>query len=773
MIRGLLVGLLWSSALCVFAQKARQAELLPYKDPRLTADHRAQDLLSRMTLEEKIGQMTQISTTEINSVENPKSKNDKFKPYLDRAKAAKFVKEYKVGSFLAAFAVTPQEWFTFANDLQKVALENSRLGIPIIYGNDHVHGANYILGATIFPQPVNLANTFNKKYAEAMGRVTAEETGDLGQHWNFAPILDIGRNPFWPRQYETFGEDPYWVSELGVAYIKALESAASARPYKIAATAKHFLGYSDPKTGWDRAPAVIGEQELREIFLPPFRKVVDAGVKTFMVNSGEVNGAPIHASAKHLNGLLRKELGFDGVILTDWADILQLIGQHHVAHNEKEATLMALKAGIDMSMTASSTGFCTVTKELVQEGYLSEEIVNKAAYRILKLKFELGLFENPFPRQDRLTRIGSAANKQLALDAARESIVLCKNDGILPAEPAKYNRILVVGPQAHSKRNLSGGWTINWMGGEEEKFPAQMQTVFTALQKAYPKAVVDTSATKPGGKLDLAKLNQADLVIVTVGEEPYAEGTGNINSLELPEDQQTLIRTVQSSSKPNLLIMIAGRPRLVTAFLPKTNAFIHAGLPCEFGGQALAEIISGVYNPDGKLSITYPLEQGHVTPYNVRVHDRYTYAFPFGHGLSYTNYQYSNLTLSDSTVNRNGRIKASVTVTNTGKVAGKEAVLFYLKDEVRAHSTPLQKYLRHVEKISLAPQESKTVTFEIRPEEDLSYPDEAGNIHVEEGYFMLEVGGLKKRILLKGAGKQVNTGDFKLKNYLQEEIGTN
>ena len=767
------IGLQYSNLLAQPAAK-KTAVTLPYQNAALTPQARAEDLLARMTLEEKIGQMTQIATTEINKVDNPKTKVDRFKPYLEKAKAEKLIKEHHIGSFLAAFAVSPQDWYTFSNDLQKVNMANSRLGIPIIYGNDNVHGANYVAGATIFPQPVNLANTFNLQYAEAMGRITATEISDLGQPWNFAPILDIGRNPYWPRQYETFGEDTYWVGQLGTAYIKALQTAEAAKPYKIAATAKHFIGYSDPKSGWDRSPSVIGDQELREIFLPPFRQAVNAGVKTFMINSGEVNGVPIHASAKYLTGMLRNELGFDGVIVTDWADILQLIGQHHVAHNEKEATLMALKAGIDMSMTASSTTFCTVTKDLVKEGYLSESVIDKAVLRILRLKFDLGLFENPYPRNDRFARIGSKANKQEALEASRESIVLLKNDGILPIKTGPKN-ILVVGLQANSKRNNAGGWTINWNGGNEDQFPNSIPTLFTALQTGFPGAKVDTSAVAVNGtgKLDPAKLAAADLVIMAVGEEPYAEGMGNIQDLNLSSEQQLLINQVQASGKPNVLVMWAGRPRLITPFLPKANAFIHAGLPGEFGTTALVEILAGKVNPSGKLAITYPGEVGHITPYNARIHDRYTNLFAFGTGLSYTTFQYSDLRVSDSSVNRNGSIKVSVTVRNPGTREGKEASLLFVKDEVRTHSTPLLNSLRGVSKDVYKAGEAKTITFELRPERDFSYPDEVGGLHLEEGYFVIEIGGLKKRVSLRAAGNGLNQKDFKLKNYLQEDIGTN
>ncbi len=727
-----------------------QNTVLPYQDSKRPIEERVNDLLGRMTLEEKIGQMTQISTSEINNVVNPKAKADRFRPYLDKEKAAKFVKENHVGSFLAAFAVSPKDWFEFSMQLQKTNLENSRLKIPIIYGNDHIHGANYVSGATWFPQAINLANTFNEKLAAEMGRITAMEISDLGQHWNFAPVLDVGRNPIWPRQYETMGEDPYLISKLGSAYIQSLQSAKEALPYKIAATAKHFIGYSDPKTGWDRVPAVIPDQELREIFLPPFKAAIQAGVKSFMVNSGEVNGVPVHASSKLLNDLLRKELGFDGLIVTDWADILQLIGEHKMARNEKEATLMSLKAGVDMSMTASSVSFCKVTKQLVDEGLYPIERIDASVKRILRLKFDLGLFENPFPSDKRFSRIGSLENKAQARIAAEESIVLLKNEGnILPIASGK--KILVGGANANSRTNLCGGWTIEWGGAAENKYPNEMETVFSALQKEYKSGVTLFQDTIAKGLPDLGKwstaCNTADIIVCVVGETPYAEGLGNINDLTLPEEQIAFVKAAQNTGKPVLLVMVAGRPRIIASVIEKSNAFIHAGLPCYEGGGALAGIISGRINPSGKLSFTYPQFTGHITPYNVKAHDRYTYQFPFGAGLHYGEVMYSDLSFSDTLINRNKSIIATVKVKNTGKMPVKETVLWMIRDEFRS-ITPMKNSLRHFEKVALNPGETKILKFEIQPGRDLAFPDETGRQLLEDGYFELTIGGLKKRFLL-------------------------
>ena len=758
----------------VLAQKQEKtSSKLPYQNASLGAEVRTQDLLKRMTLEEKIGQMTQIATPEINIFSNSKDKAEKFQPFLDPEKARKMVRDFKVGSFLAAFAVKPEQWFKFYDELQRVSIAESRLGIPIIYGNDHVHGANYITDATIFPQPVNLGNTFNTEFARQMGRITALETSDLGQTWNFAPILDVGRNPYWPRQYETFGESPYVCGKMGAAYIKALQDEPGVAPYKLTATAKHFLGYSDPKTGWDRVPSVIPDQELREVFLPPFQEAIKAGVKTFMINSGEVNGVPVHASKYLLTDLLRKELGFKGVILTDWADILQLIGQHHIAHDEREATKMALLAGIDMSMTATTTTFCTVTKELVESGELPISLIDSSCARILRLKFDLGLFENPFPRKDRYNRIGSAENKAIALQAAKESIVLLKNENQLLPLAKSVKKIVLAGPASNSKRNITGGWTIEWAGAPENRFPANMETIYSALKKEFANTniVLFDSTLRNASEMQKfeSESTSADAIICAVGEQPYAEGRGNINDLTLDPDQLLLIERAIATGKPVLVVMSAGRPRILGELAKKIKGFIHFGLPCEQGGIALAEILSGKTNPSGKLSITYPNSVGHLLPHNAKQHESYKNWFPFGAGLSYTNFEYKSLTLSDSIINRNKSVTVKLTVKNKGTRDGKESVLLFIKDEVRT-ITPPMKELKNFTKIDLKAGEEKEVSFEIVPERDLSYPSATGELQIEEGFFEVQIGRQRKRFFLHIDGKIDPKKSFSEKKYLQDDL---
>jgi beta-glucosidase len=749
--------------------KLGKAPKIPlYKDASQKVDSRVKDLLKRMTLEEKIGQMSQISSSELNDSKPGDSKSRRFRPFLDPEKAKKLIKEYHIGSFLVGFAVEPQQWYKFTDELQSIAINHSRLGIPMIYGNDNIHGANYVIGSTIFPQALGLGCTFNTALAAKMGAITAAEISDLGQPWNFAPVLDVARNPYWPRLYESMGESTHLISEMGSAYIAAMQNSKDASPYKIAATAKHFIGYGDSKSGWDRSPAVISNQELYEYFVPPFREAIKAGVKTFMINSAEVNGVPVHASERLINGLLRKELGFEGVVVTDWADILQLIGQHKMARNEREATKMALLAGIDMSMIATQTTFCDVVKDLVLSKEVPMSVIDKSVSRILKLKFEMGLFENPYPRNDRFKRIGSVENKAAALQAATESIVLLQNDGLLPLTEPK--NILVVGPTAHSKRNICGAWTLEWGGAPESMFPENMETVFTALLKKYPTAKIDTISNPILSKgLFEERAKSADVIVVAVGEEPHAEGRGNIEDLTLESAQMKMIKAVKATGKKHIITIFSGRPRVISAISNKANAILWAGLPGYEGATALANILSGEANPSGKLCFTYPRAAGHITPYNVKMHETYTYAWPFGHGLSYSKFEYSNLALTDTIIKQGQTIKASVTITNNSSRIGNESALWFLSDVVRS-ITPGRQELVHFEKITLNQGESKVVTFEIEPNKQLAFPDENGKMLLEEGEFVLRIGNNKRSFYFVKGGKVTDGKQKEGRSHLQEDI---
>lgn len=715
-------------------------------------ENKIDELLNEMTLEEKIGQMTQINNSEIvTSADWGAGADLKIEIALDTARLGKMLRKYHVGSFLNGIAVPAETWFAFYKDIQEYNMKVSRLKIPIIYGIDHMHGPNYLEGATIFPHAINTAATYNNQFPADMANVTAIETADLGHQWLFAPVLDVARTPLWGRFYETLGESPYVSATMGSIFVKTVQENQDIAPYRIAATAKHFFAYSDPKYGWDRGPVDISDQALYEFHLPSFKAAIDAGIKTVMINSGEINGEPVHASYWVLTEILRQQLKFKGVAVTDWEDIIRLYRNHNVAENEKEATYKAIVAGVDVAMTPYTTTFCDLLLELVNEGRISEERINLSVSRVLRLKLELGLFENPFPRNDRFDRIGSAENRAKALNAARESIVLMKNEGVLPLNPGATRNVLVAGPTGNLKQPLSGGWTLRWIPAQEDIYPDNMLTVFTALQKEFQNVNWANNVNELR-----AKAAQADAIIVAVGEMPYSEGFGSITDINLPEDQVELVKAAQATGKPVIMVVIAGRPRIITKIYDGCNAVLFAGLPGFEGAQAIAEIISGKVNPSAKMSFNYPHSVNRLLPHNHKISeiqlaheiDNPISLLPFGEGLSYTTFEYSNLQLSDSVLaDDSGLLSATVTVKNTGSRSGKEAVLWFLHDEVASLSRPV-KELKYYEKISLEPGESKTVTFSISPLKDLTFPDKTGRPVLEDGYFKVTVGPLNTRFKL-------------------------
>lgn len=738
----------------------------PYKDPAASADHRIEDLLQRMTLYEKIGQMTQLDITIINTTGKQKD------VVLDPDKARDLIKNHHIGSFLNGEAVEPETWYKFMAELTRIAAEESRLGIPVIYGIDHIHGASYLKGSSIFPQSINLGATFNPEHGFNAGQVTALESADLGHHWIFAPVLDLGVNPLWPRFWETYGEDPHTASLMGSAYTEGLQNSEETTPYRQAATAKHFLGYSDPRTGKDRTPAQLSIQQIHEFHRPSFQKAINAGLKTVMTNSGEINGVPVVASHDILTKLLRDEMGFEGVVVTDWDDIGKLVNFHYTAKNYKEAVHSAIKAGVDMSMTPEHLEFNNSMLELVEEGRITEERIDQSVRRILRLKFELGLFENPFPRNDRFHRIGQPENRQKALDAARESIVLLKNEkNILPAE--KPSRIGLLGISANSKKNLCGGWTLTWQGGKESQYPEEMHTIYSALEEEFPDAEIllfdqdEIPSQKDSSEVEintfLEKLVNLDLLVYTAGEEPYCEFTGNIDDLKLPEIQSNELKLVSRSKIPVVLVMVQGRPRIITELADHVDAIIHAGLPGFEGAKAIANVISGTVNPGGKLPFSYPKFPNHFLPYNHKRSNIYSFdpeeankivqqvenpsLYPFGYGLSYTTFEYSDLKLSSESITENGRIKAEVTVTNTGDKEGTETIHWYTSTHFGRITRPV-KELKHFERVKLKPGESATLRFVIKPE-TVSYPGEDGKPILEIGSYSVTTGDLKHDFVIK------------------------
>ncbi|NBW34860.1 MAG: beta-glucosidase [Cytophagia bacterium] len=715
------------------------------------------ELLAQMTLEEKIGQMTQLTNAQIVTESKWGNGSDlSIVMKIDTAKLGAIIRKYHVGSFLNGIAVSPETWYTFYKDLQEHNLKVSRLKIPIIYGVDQMHGPNYVEGGTIFPHAINTAATYNNAFPEAMAHVTAVETADLGHQWIFAPVFDLARTPLWGRYYETLGESPYVAATMGSIFVKTLQGDSAIAPYKIAATAKHFLAYSDPKSGWDRTPVDISEQTLYEMHVPPFQAAVDAGIASVMINSGEINGEPVHASYRILTKLLRDEMKFKGVAVTDWEDIIRLYRNHKVATDERDATFKAIEAGVDMAMTPYTTDFCDHLLALVKEGKVSEERIDLSVARILRMKLSIGLFENPLPRNDRFNKIGSEEHRALALAAARESIVLMKNtNNTLPLLPANTKKVVVLGPMANIKSPLAGGWTLRWINHDESLYPPYMHTLYTALQQEFGEQKVQLASNDANAIQSAAK--GADALVVAIGEMPYSEGFGSIEDINLPEEQQLIVKAALATGKPVVLVMISGRPRVFTTLYQKSNAVLFAGLPGFEGAQAIAEIISGKVNPSAKLSFNYPATVNKLVPHNHKsTESLLAHEIPnpialssFGEGLSYTTFEYSNLVLSDSVLtSAEDEIEAKVTVTNTGKLEGKEAVLWFLFDEVASITRPVRD-LKYYEKKSIKPGESVVYTFTIKPSAHLNFPDKQNNALLEDGYFTLMTGNLKTRFKLQ------------------------
>ncbi len=737
-----------------------------YKNPDHPIGKRIEDLLSRMTLREKIGQMTQLDVTLINTTGEQKDIE------LDLKKARDLIRNHHIGSFLNGEAVPARTWHRFMTKLTRIAVEESRLGIPIIYGIDHIHGASYLEGATVFPHNINLGATFNPEHARNTGKVTALESAELGHHWIFAPVLDLGVNPLWPRFWETYGEDPHLASEMGAANVDGLQNCSETLPHRQAATAKHFIGYSDPRSGRDRTPVHLSMQQIHEFHRPSFQKAIDTGLKTIMTNAGEISGIPVVASYTLMTRLLREDMGFEGVLITDWDDIGKLEDFHHTAQNFKEATFAAVEAGIDVSMTPLHLDFNESLLELVEEGRITEERIDESVRRVLRIKFELGLFEHPYPPDTAPVNAGSPDNRKKALEAARDSMVLLKNhDDVLPA--AKPKRIGLFGISANSKRNFCGGWTLTWQGAEESRFPEQMPTLFDALRSEFPGAEVTCfgcndvpglSGSQSEQKEFVAMLNDFDLLIYAGGEEPYCEFAGNINDLRLPESQAGELKLLSKAQPPLVFVLISGRPLIVTEQIKDSDAMLFAGLPGFEGAEAIAGIISGRFNPTGRLPFSYPVHPNHFLPYNhkkssiyhfdidnanqiIQKEDSYT-PYPFGFGLSYTTFRYSRFRLGTKTLLQKGTLTAEITVTNTDSREGTETVLWFISAHKGRISRPV-KELKHFEQVSLKPGKSAKMSFTITPDH-LSYPDENGKPILEPGTFSLMAGGLKENFCYEG-----------------------
>ncbi len=713
-------------------------------------------LLSKMTLEEKVGQMTNLTLEAVsNKNDNPVT--------LDMAKLRNAIVTHNVGSVQNAIthAYTLQEWHYITNTIQDIALKETRLKIPNLYEIDAVHGANNTIGSTLFPHNLALAATRNPELARIAAEITAKEVRASGIRLDFSPVLDVGRQPLWPRFPETFGEDVHLVKTMGVASIKGYEGTSLKDVNSVASSMKHFIGYSAPADGKDRTPAYIPEINLREYYLPPFKAAIAAGARTLMVNSGDVNGTPLHASKYYLTDVLRKELGFKGVITSDWEDIKKLHERHKVATSNKEAALLAVNAGIDLVIVPLDFSFYYDLIALVKEKRVSEKRIDESVKRILQLKYELGYFETPYLEPEAVKNFARPEYKEAALNAARESIVLLKNsNNFLPL--AKNKKYLVVGPSASSLTSLHGCWSYTWQGTESKYFANDTLTILQAIKAKVGESNVtyvqgtDFNTTNINISDAVKAAKNVDVVIVALGEDAYAETVGNIKDLELPEIQQQLVKELAVVGKPIVLVLSEGRPRIIRKIEPDAQSIVLANWAGSQAAPAIADVLFGDYNPDGILPYTYPRFSGELVTYDHKLLNEaveinspvYKYEFvfspqfPFGHGLSYTTFEYSNLKLSAKKLVGNENLKVEITLKNTGQIAGKHTIELYSSD-LYASIVPSVKRLRKYQKVGLAPGESQTLMFELN-KSDLAFVNEQLTTVTEDGDFEISIGALKE-----------------------------
>ncbi len=719
-------------------------------------DPRVNELLSKMSLEEKVGQMTQVNLNIILK-DGYASKDGEIDPaLLDTA-----VLKYKVGSILNAvpYARTVDQWFKIVKTIQDAAAKTPNK-IPVIYGIDAIHGVTFTQEATLFPHNIAEAASRNLELVRAGAKVTAKETRASGIRWNFDPVLDIARQPLWSRFPETFGEDPYLITKMGEASILGYEEDGLDKITAVASCMKHYVGYSNPASGKDRTPAYISEIQLREYYLPQFKAAVEAGSATVMINSGEINGVPVHSSKYLLTDVLRGELGFKGVIVTDWEDIIRLHTRHKIATTPKEAVRIGVEAGLDMSMVPHDYSFYIYLLELVKEGTISEKRIDESVARILDLKFKTGLFENPYGEEEAKKNFGLPEYKQLALESAREAITLLKNDSIngtavLPL--AKNKKVLVAGPAATSVTALNGCWSFTWQGDNESRYPSSYKTIAQTISDKIGAANVVTIAEpfyKNEEKYDAAALTAkargVDYIVLCLGENAYAETPGTIFDLTLDKNQIELAKAAIATKKPVILVLVEGRPRVVREIVPGMKAVVQAYWPGSQGGEALADILFGDYNPNGKLPYSYPAYTGMLMTYDYKFSEveeelipgtftltGYRPQWAFGHGLSYTTFDYTNLKLSKDTLVGAETLNITVDVKNTGARDGKVAIDLFTKD-LYASITPSQRRLRRFTKIELKAGESKTVSFELT-KDDLAFVAENLKTITEEGDFEVYV----------------------------------
>ena len=726
-------------------------------DPKIEAQ--VEQTLKKLTLEEKIGQMMELVT----DLFGANDKNGVF--YIDEHKTDSILSRYKIGSILNApntCAPTAKQWEKYISQIQKISMK--RIGIPCVFGLDQNHGSTYTQGGTLFPQNINVAATFNREIARRSAEATAYETRAVSVPWTYSPTVDLGRDARWPRIWENFGEDCYLSSEMGKAMVYGFqgEDPNNIDQYHIATSMKHFMGYGVPWTGKDRTPAYISPFDLREKHFAPFLAGLQAGALTVMVNSASVNGLPMHANKEFLTGWLKEQTGWDGVLVTDWADVNNLYTREMIAKDKKDALRIAINAGIDMIMEPYTADACGYLIELVKEGKIPMSRIDDACRRVLRMKYRLDLFKNPTQKLKNYPKFGGEEFAKLALEGATESMVLLKNDGnILPLQHGK--KILLTGPNANQMRCLDGGWSYTWQGHRTDEFAGKYNTIYEAFCNEYGKENVilnqgvtynetgkywEENEPQIQGAVDAAK--DADVIVACIGENSYTETPGNLTDLWLSENQRNLVKELAKTGKPVILVLNEGRPRLIADIEPLAQGVIDILIPGNMGGDALANLVSGKSNFSGKMPYTYPKEINSLANYDFKKSEevgtmegaydynaKITQQWGFGHGLSYTSYQYSNLKVSKSDFRHGDIIKVSVDVKNTGKVAGKESVILFSSDLV-ASMVPDGRRLRAFDKIELLPGETKTVTFDLKAD-DLAFVGHDGKWVLEEGDFKLMI----------------------------------
>lgn len=750
--KSLAVAILSTGAVAAAAQPA-----IP-RDQEIEA--KVQATLARMTLDEKIGQMTEMTVDICGSFD------DKGNFTVDDNRLDEIIGKYKVGSILNAPGTTAQTvaaWEKIIGAIQKKSMET--MGIPCIYGLDQNHGTTYTAGGTLFPQNINVAATFNTDLARRAGEITAYETRASATPWTYSPTLDLGRDPRWPRQWENFGEDALMNAEMGAAMVRGFQGDDPNHigPNHIAACLKHYMGYGVPFSGKDRTPAIISASDLREKHFAPYLAAARAGALSVMVNSASVNGTPVHASHELLTEWLKDGLDWDGVVVTDWADINNLYTREHVAKDKKDAIRMAINAGIDMAMEPYSLDYCTLLKELVEEGEVPMSRIDDATARVLRMKYRLGLFDVPMTYASDYPEFASASHAAAALQAAEESMVLLKNtDGTLPIP--KDKKILVTGPNANSMRCLNGGWSYSWQGHIADRFASDHNTILEAMQQKFGKAniVYEPGVTyKQDGAYweenepEIQKAVDAaagvDVIVACIGENSYCETPGNLTDLNISPRQLALVKALEATGKPVVVVLNEGRPRLIADIVPDAKAVVDIMLPGNYGGDALANLLAGDANFSGKLPFTYPKEINSLITYDYKVSEEvermegnYDYdavvavQWAFGYGRSYTTFGYDNLRVDHVKFGPADSITVSVDVTNTGHRAGKESVLLFSSDKV-ASLVPDGRRLRAFKKVELQPGETKTVSFTL-PASDLAFVGADGRWVLEQGDFRLQAG---------------------------------